>query len=176
MDTFFHRLSPSFIVSVPLFNQTYIAKISFWLVETQGSKIGSIYGLLLLLRTSHHSIGTTVFESFISSSVYVRTAKINYSKKDIFHSAPLNQIFTCLHPIITAPNSHIIGKYRPLPKILFALTKITNNWSWEERTMTTNPFILYLKMSSFTYIVQNRVLKKLLTKKLSAHKNMKKHS
>ena len=89
-------------------NQTHIVRISFWFWETQGSTIDSIYGLLLLSRAPQDSIDTTS-KSFISSSVYIRTVKISYSKKDIFHSGSWRKLLLCLHPIIITPT--------PLPKI-----------------------------------------------------------
>ena len=77
----------------------------------------------------------------------------------------------CPHPIITVPNSHIIGKFTPLQKILS-----TSNWSGGDGTIAAGTFILYLEMCSLTYIVQNRILKNLTKKMLSVHKNMKKYS
>ena len=50
-------------------NQTHIAKIPFWFLETQGSTIDSIYELLLLSRAPQDSIDTTDIISFISPSV-----------------------------------------------------------------------------------------------------------
>ena len=52
-----------------LSNQTHIAKIPFWFLETQGSTIDSIYELLLLSRAPQDSIDITDIISFISSSV-----------------------------------------------------------------------------------------------------------
>ena len=43
-----------------LSNQTHIAKIPFWFLETQGSSIDSIYELLLLSRAPQDSIDTAV--------------------------------------------------------------------------------------------------------------------
>ena len=43
-----------------LSNQTHIAKIPFWFLETQGSTIDSIYGLLLLSRAPQDSIDTKI--------------------------------------------------------------------------------------------------------------------
>ena len=56
-DTFFHRLT---LFEDFLPNQTHIAKISFRFLETQGSTIESINGLLLLSRAPPDSIDTTV--------------------------------------------------------------------------------------------------------------------
>ena len=50
--------------------------------------VDSIHGLLLLSRAPQDRIDTTVSKLFISSSVYIKTTKISYSKKDIFHLAP----------------------------------------------------------------------------------------
>ena len=61
---------------------------SWWSWETQGSTIDSMYGLSLLSRSPQDSIDKTVSKSFISSSVYIRTAKISYSKKYVFHQTP----------------------------------------------------------------------------------------
>ena len=43
-----------------LSNQTHIAKIPFWFLETQGSSIDSIYELLLLSRAPQDSVDTAV--------------------------------------------------------------------------------------------------------------------
>ena len=40
-------------------NQAYIARISFWFLETQGSAINFIYGLLLFSRAPKDSIDTS---------------------------------------------------------------------------------------------------------------------
>ena len=72
-------------------SQTHIARISFRFSETQGSTVDSIYGLLLLSRTPEDSKDVTVLKSFISSSVYLRTIKISYSKENILHSSPLTK-------------------------------------------------------------------------------------
>ena len=69
-------------------NQTYIASIYFWFLKTQGFTIDSIYGLLLFSRAPKDSMDTTVFKLFISSSVYIKTAKVSYSKKDIIYLVP----------------------------------------------------------------------------------------
>ena len=60
-----------------LLNQIHIASISSWFLGTQGSTTCSIYGFLILSRTPQDSIDTTAFNSFIFSSVYVRTVKIS---------------------------------------------------------------------------------------------------
>ena len=57
----------------------------------KGSTIDSMYRLYLLSRAPQDSIDTIVSKLFISSSVYIRTVKISYSKKDIFH-------LLCPHP------------------------------------------------------------------------------
>ena len=57
-------------------------------VHTLNSSLkDSIYGFFLLPRTSQNSIHTTAFDCLIPSSVYIKTAKIGYSKKGIFLSA-----------------------------------------------------------------------------------------
>ena len=85
MDTFFHCLS---LFQDFLPNQTRITKTSLRFLETQGSTIDSIYGLLLLSRAPpQNSIGTTVL-SRLFLLCNIRTAKISYSKKDTFQSAP----------------------------------------------------------------------------------------
>ena len=94
MDTSFHCLS---FFQDFLSNQTHITKISFWFWEKQGSTIDSVYGLLLLSRAPHDSIGTTVL-SRVFLLCNIRTAKISYSKKDIFQSVPPNKTFTFLAP------------------------------------------------------------------------------
>ena len=48
----------------------------------------SIYGLLLLSRAPQDSIDTTVSKLFISSSVYIQTAKNGCGKKGIFYLVP----------------------------------------------------------------------------------------
>ena len=48
-----------------LSNQTHIAKIPFRCLETQGSTIDSIYGLLLLSRAPQDNIDTTVSSSLL---------------------------------------------------------------------------------------------------------------
>ena len=68
-----------------------------------------IYGLLLLSRAPQNTIDTTVSKPFISS-VYIRTAKISYSKSNIFHSAPLKRNFP--YPIITIPTPCIVEKFK----------------------------------------------------------------
>ena len=40
-------------------NQTYIARISFWFLETQGSAVNFIYGLLLFSRAPKDGIDTS---------------------------------------------------------------------------------------------------------------------
>ena len=52
---------------------------------------------MLLSRTPQDSIDTIAFKTFISSSVYVRTAKTGCSKKDILHSTPLYKTFILVH-------------------------------------------------------------------------------
>ena len=53
-------------------NQDHIAKISFWLLEIQGSTIDSIYRLVFLLRAPQDSIAFYV-DYFFSSNI--RTVK-----------------------------------------------------------------------------------------------------
>ena len=124
MDTFFHYLSP---FSDFLSNQIHKARISSWFLEAQSSTIYFIYGLLLLSRAPQDSIDATVSKSFISSSVYVRTAKISYSKNDISHN-------NYLYP----SNPNVIGKFSKI-----ALSKITSNWLREEGT--SGPFYFIFK-------------------------------
>ena len=69
-------------------NQTHTAMIYFWFLETQGSTINSIYGLLFLSKAPQDSIDTTASKLFMYSSIYIRTAKLSYSKKGIFHLVP----------------------------------------------------------------------------------------
>ena len=69
-----------------LSNQTHIVKIPFLFLETQGSTIDSIYEFLLLSRAPQDSIDTTVSKLFIFTSIYIRAAKISYSKNDISHN------------------------------------------------------------------------------------------
>ena len=61
-----------------LLNQTNIARISFWFLEKNVSTIYFLY-LLLLSRGPQG-------KSFLSSSVYVKTEMIRYSKKDILQN------------------------------------------------------------------------------------------
>ena len=69
-------------------NQTHKVRIYFWFLETQGSTIDSIYGLLFLSRAPQDSTDTTASKLLIYSSIYIKTTKINYSNKGIFHLAP----------------------------------------------------------------------------------------
>ena len=71
-----------------LSNQTHIAKISFRFLETQDSTVNSIYGWLLLSRAPQDVTDTAIYKVDYFFSGNVRTGKISYSKKDIFHSAP----------------------------------------------------------------------------------------
>ena len=84
MDTFFHCLS---LFQDFLQNQTHAAKIFFGFLEKQGPTINSIYGLLLLSRAPQDSIDTTILIVYFLFC-NIRTPKISYNKKDIFHSAP----------------------------------------------------------------------------------------
>ena len=77
----------SFFFQYFLPNQIHRARISSRFLETQSSTYYSIYGLLFLSRAPQDSTDTTVFKLFISSSLYVRTTKISYSKNNICHSA-----------------------------------------------------------------------------------------
>ena len=83
-----------------LLNQTHVVRFSFWFLETQGSTIDSIYGLLLVGRSSKYSIDTTV-------------SKLSYSKNDIFHSVPQTKLLLCPFPTVTTPIPYIIEKFRP---------------------------------------------------------------
>ena len=56
--------------------------------QTQDFPVDYIYELLLLSKTPQDNLDTTVFKAFISPSVLIETAKISYSKKDVFHSTP----------------------------------------------------------------------------------------
>ena len=47
-----------------------------------------LYRYCYFSEEHHKMIDTTASKSFICSSVYIGTAKISYSKRDIFHSAP----------------------------------------------------------------------------------------
>ena len=60
-----------------------------------------IYKYCYFSEEHHKMIDTTASKSFICSSVYIGTAKISYSKRDIFQSAPLTKLLLCPHPIIT---------------------------------------------------------------------------
>ena len=83
MKTFFLALFP---FQDFLLNQTYIARISFWFLETT---IKSIYGLSLISRAPQDRIHTTVSKLFnFSFCIYMRTAKTSYSEKDIPYSVP----------------------------------------------------------------------------------------
>ena len=59
--------------------------------------------MLLLSKAPKYGIDTKHSKLFISSSVYIRTAKICYSKNDIFHSARYAKLLLCPYPIITTP-------------------------------------------------------------------------
>ena len=56
--------------------------------QTQDFPVDYIYELLLLSKTPQDNLDTTVFKAFISPSVLIETAKISYSKKDVFNSKP----------------------------------------------------------------------------------------
>ena len=64
--------------------------------------------------------------------------------------------------MIATPAPHIIRQFRSHQKTLFALIKITISWLGKREPWTAVPFILYLKKYPFSYILQNRILKKLL--------------
>ena len=83
MKTFFLALAP---FQDFLLNQTYIARISFWLLETT---IKSIYGLSLISGAPQDRIHTTVSKLFnFSFCIYMRTAKTSHSEKDIPYFVP----------------------------------------------------------------------------------------
>ena len=56
-------------------------------------------------RAPQNSTDTTASKLFVYSSLYIKTAKISYSKKDMFHLAPYTKLLLCLHPIISTPTS-----------------------------------------------------------------------
>ena len=60
-------------------NQTHTVWIYFRFLETQGSTIDSIYGLLFLSRAPQDSIDATASNCL--------STKISYSKKGMFHLA-----------------------------------------------------------------------------------------
>lgn len=88
----FHLMDTSFIASLILqdfpLDESRIASIFFWFLETKDSTHDCTCGLLLLSRAPQASIDARVFNSFIFSSLYTRTVKISYRKNYTFHSAP----------------------------------------------------------------------------------------
>ena len=74
-----------------------------------------------------------------------------------FTLTPLSKTFT-----YSAPHNNYL---HPHPKILFALSRITNKWLGEEGTISCRPFYFIFKNVLFSYILQNRLLKKLFNQK-----------
>ena len=85
MDTLFHCLA---LFQDFLPNKTHIAKISFRFLETQDSTVDSVYELLVLSRAPPDITDTVVHKVDYFFSGNLRTGKLSYSKKDIFHSVP----------------------------------------------------------------------------------------
>ena len=69
-------------------NKTHIAKISFRFLETKDSTVGFVYELLVLSRAPQDITDTVVYKVDYFFSDNLRTGKLSYSKKDIFHSVP----------------------------------------------------------------------------------------
>ena len=86
---------PFSIVSVLFQNflsyQTPIAKTPFWFLETQGSTIDSIYGLLLLKSTTGSYRYNSFSKSFISSSIIKELQKYVIARKIDFTLSPINK-------------------------------------------------------------------------------------
>ena len=76
MDTFFHCLS--FFLGFSSQSNPHLGNFHSWFY----------IWIVLLLRAPPDNIDTTVSKLLICSSVYIRTAKMSYSKKDIFQLAP----------------------------------------------------------------------------------------
>ena len=80
---------------------------------------------------------------------------------------------------MTTPTLHIIGKLRSYKKILFTLSRITNNWLGAEETMSYRSFRFIFDYARFFifYTEQNRIIKNLwhyfAKKRLSFRKKLK---
>ena len=150
MDTFFYSLSP---FSGFCSQSNPHSEDPFLIFKN--TSFHNRLGMLLFSKAPQDSIGTTVSKLFISSSVYIRTAKMTYSKNDLFHLAPRIKLLLCPHSIITISTSHIIGKFRSHQKILFTLSKITSNWLGEEGTMGCCPnYFIFKNVFFFIYCTE----------------------